>query len=123
MRLKALERFSRVLVLSVAAFVSVAAPPRPGVPASAASPGAYPRQPSRDALKWADRELKRMTLDEKIGQLISVGINATFLHQESEAYKALRRQIEQNHVGGIILFRGPVYESVHLVNQIGRAHV
>lgn len=59
-----------------------------------------------------------MSLDEKIGQLIYVGINATFLNQESEAYRALRRQVEENHVGGIILFRGPVYESVHLVNRM-----
>src|SRR5256714_12251387 len=72
----------------------------------------YSRKPSKDALKWADQELKRMSLDDKIGQLISIGINATFLNQDSEAFKALRHQIVDNHVGGIILFRGPVYESV-----------
>jgi beta-N-acetylhexosaminidase len=79
---------------------------------------AYHRQPSRDALKWADEQLKRMTLEEKAGQLISVGINAHFLNQSSDEFKELRRQVEQNHVGGIILFRGPVYESVHLVNRM-----
>ncbi|PYT03056.1 MAG: hypothetical protein DMF65_05035, partial [Acidobacteria bacterium] len=78
----------------------------------------YSRQPSKDALKWADAELKRMTLDEKIGQLISIGINARFLNQESDEFRELRRQVERNHVGGIILFRGPVYESVHLVNRM-----
>ncbi|HEX8847157.1 MAG TPA: glycoside hydrolase family 3 N-terminal domain-containing protein [Pyrinomonadaceae bacterium] len=78
----------------------------------------YPRRPSKDALKWADNELKKMSLDEKIGQLISVGINATFLNRESEAYKTLRRQVEDNHVGGIILFGSPVYESVVLVNHM-----
>src|ERR671932_1766190 len=59
-----------------------------------------------------------MALEEKAGQLISVGVNARFLNQESEEFKELRRQVEQNHVGGIILFRGPVYESVHLVNRM-----
>jgi beta-N-acetylhexosaminidase len=59
-----------------------------------------------------------MSLAEKTGQLISIGINARFLNQESDEYKALRRQVEQNHVGGIILFRGPVYESVHLMNRM-----
>jgi beta-N-acetylhexosaminidase len=78
----------------------------------------YSRQASPDALKWADAELKRMTLDEKAGQLISIGINARFLNQESGEFKELRRQVEQNHVGGIILFRGPIYESVHLVNRM-----
>jgi beta-N-acetylhexosaminidase len=59
-----------------------------------------------------------MSLDEKIGQLIAVGINATFLNEDSEAFKALRHQIVDNHVGGIVLFRGPVYESVMLVNRM-----
>ncbi|MDT4895331.1 MAG: beta-N-acetylhexosaminidase [Acidobacteriota bacterium] len=78
----------------------------------------YPRRPSKDALKWADAELKKMSLDEKLGQLISIGVNATFLNRESDAYKALRRQVEENHVGGIILFGSPVYESVVLVNRM-----
>ena len=59
-----------------------------------------------------------MSLDEKIGQLICVGINATFLNQDSSAFKDLRHQVQDNHVGGIILFRGPVYESVMLVNRM-----
>ncbi|HEY6046225.1 MAG TPA: glycoside hydrolase family 3 N-terminal domain-containing protein [Pyrinomonadaceae bacterium] len=78
----------------------------------------YSRVPSKNALKWADKQLKRMSVEEKVGQLISVGINATFLNQESEAFKALRHQVVDNHVGGIILFRGPVYESVMLVNRM-----
>lgn len=78
----------------------------------------YSRKPSSDALKWADKELKRMSLDEKIGQLVAVGINATYLNQGSEAFKDLRHQIVDNHVGGIVLFRGPVYESVMLVNRM-----
>ena len=78
----------------------------------------YSPHPSKDALKWADEQLRRMSLEEKIGQLISVGINATFLNQDSDAFKALRHQVEDNHVGGIILFRGPVYESVVLVNRM-----
>ncbi len=78
----------------------------------------YSSKPSQAALKWADKELRRMSLDEKIGQLICVAVNATFLNQDSEAFKALRHQVEDNHVGGIILFRGPVYESVVLVNRM-----
>jgi beta-N-acetylhexosaminidase len=78
----------------------------------------YSRKPSQDALKWADKELKRMSVEEKIGQLIAVGVNATFLNQDSEAFKAIRHQVVDNHVGGIILFRGPVYESVVLVNRM-----
>jgi beta-N-acetylhexosaminidase len=85
---------------------------------SASIPSGYSRRPSKDALKWANDELKKMSLDEKIGQLISIGVNATFLNRESDAYKAVRRQVEEYHVGGIILFGSPVYESVVLVNRM-----
>jgi beta-N-acetylhexosaminidase len=78
----------------------------------------YSAKPTKEALKWADKELRHMSLDEKIGQLICIAVNATFLNQDSDAFKALRHQIEDNHVGGIILFRGPVYESVVLVNRM-----
>src|SRR5690349_15451687 len=79
---------------------------------------AYKREPSSKALKWANEQLRKMSLEEKIGQLISVGVNATFLNQDSDAYRSLKHQIEDNKVGGIILFRGPVYESVILVNRM-----
>jgi beta-N-acetylhexosaminidase len=90
----------------------------PTASSSLVSNTAYPNRPSKDALKWADGELKKMSLDEKIGQLISIGINASFLNQESEAFKAMRRQVEENHVGGLILFGSPVYESVVLINRM-----
>jgi beta-N-acetylhexosaminidase len=78
----------------------------------------YSRRPSNEALNWANKELKHMSLDEKIGQLICVGINATFLNQDSDAFKALSHQVQDNHIGGMILFRGAVYESVVLVNRM-----
>ena len=78
----------------------------------------FKRDPSSAALKWANAELRKMSLEEKVGQLISVGVNATFLNQESDAYRTLKRHVEENKIGGIILFRGPVYESVILMNRM-----
>ena len=78
----------------------------------------FKREPSSKALKWANDELRKMSLEEKIGQLIYVGINAVFLNQDSDEYRELKHHIEDNKVGGIILFRGPVYESVILVNRM-----
>ena len=79
---------------------------------------AFKRDPSSAALKWANEELRKMSLEEKVGQLISVGVNATFLNQDSDAYRTLKRHVEDNKIGGIILFRGPVYESVILMNRM-----
>src|SRR5215204_4061832 len=79
---------------------------------------AYKREPSSKASKWANEQLRKMSIEEKVGQLISVGVNATFLNQDSDAYRTLKHHIEDNKVGGLILFRGPVYESVILSNRM-----
>lgn len=106
-----LNRYFLVLVLI--ALVALPVRPQPAV-----KPNAFKRDPSSKALKWANEQLRKMSLEEKIGQLISVGVNATFLNQDSDAYRTLKHHIEDNKVGGVILFRGPVYESVILVNRM-----
>jgi beta-N-acetylhexosaminidase len=106
-----LNRYFFVLVLVALMALPVRLQP-------AVKPNAFKRDPSSKALKWANDQLRKMSLEEKIGQLISVGVNATFLNQDSDAYRALKHQIEDNKVGGVILFRGPVYESVILVNRM-----
>lgn len=75
-------------------------------------------RPSEKAYKWADKRLKKMSLDERIGQLVHVGINARYQNQDSPEFKELRRQVVENKVGGIIVFVGGVYETVHLMNRM-----
>src|SRR5215213_8334790 len=105
--------FSAILIAILLALAALPARPQAHLKVSA-----YKREPSPKALKWANEQLRKMSLEEKVGQLISVGVNATFLNQDSDAYRSLKHQIEDNKVGGIILFRGPVYESVILVNRM-----
>src|ERR1041384_7673792 len=107
------RNFSIILILVLLCLAAL-----PVVPQEAAKVKPYKREPSSKALKWANDQLSKMSLEEKIGQLISIGVNATFLNQDSDAYRALKHQIEDNKVGGVILFRGPVYESVILVNRM-----
>ena len=78
-------------------------------------------RPSEKAEKWADKQLKKMSLDEKIGQLVHIGINARFMNQDSPEFVALKRQITENKIGGIVVFVGGVYETVHLVNRMQEA--
>ncbi len=75
-------------------------------------------RPSKKAENWADKQLKKMTLDEKVGQLVHIGINARFLNQESPEFQALKRQVVENKIGGITVFVGGVYETVHLINRM-----
>ncbi len=75
-------------------------------------------KPSEKAWKWADKKLRKMNLDEKIGQLVHIGVNARFLNQDSNEFKELKRQVVENKVGGIIVFVGGVYDTVHLINRM-----
>jgi beta-N-acetylhexosaminidase len=112
--LRTLNRYSAAILIAI--LLSLAA--LPARPQGHLKISAYKREPSSKALKWANEQLRKMSLEEKVGQLISVGVNATFLNQDSDAYRSLKHHIEDNKVGGIILFKGPVYESVILVNRM-----
>lgn len=75
-------------------------------------------RPSEKALKWAEKQLKKMSADEKIGQVVHIGVNAQYLSQDSNEYKELMRHIVENKVGGVTVFVGGLYETVHLVNRM-----
>ncbi|MGD9627657.1 MAG: glycoside hydrolase family 3 N-terminal domain-containing protein [Pyrinomonadaceae bacterium] len=62
-----------------------------------------------------------MTVDEKVGQLIHIGINARFANQQSPFFKDLQRHIVENKLGGIIFFGAPIYETTHIANRMQAA--
>ncbi len=74
--------------------------------------------PSEKSWNFADKMLRKMSVDEKVGQLVHIGINARFANQDSEYFQDLKRHVVDNKLGGIILFGAPMYETVHLVNRM-----
>ncbi len=62
-----------------------------------------------------------MSVDEKVGQLIHVGVNARFANQDSVFFKDLRRHVVENKIGGVIFFGAPIYETTHLANRMQEA--
>lgn len=78
-------------------------------------------EPSKKAWAFAEKTVKKMTVDEKVGQLVHVGINARFANQESWFFKDLRRHVTENKIGGIIFFGAPIYETTHIANRMQEA--
>src|SRR5271169_1527418 len=87
-----------------------------------------PRQPAANAA-WVEATLKKMTLREKLGQMLMPYYFGVFTSAESADYKDLLHQVEENHVGGFILgtTRGPlgiersqVYPTAELTNELQR---
>ena len=75
-------------------------------------------EPSKKSWDFAEKTVRKMSVDEKVGQLIHVGINARFANQESPFFQDLRRHVVENKIGGIIFFGAPIYETTHIANRM-----
>jgi beta-N-acetylhexosaminidase len=67
---------------------------------------------------WEDRVLQSLSLRDKIAQMVQVRVPGKFLNRSSPEYQAIAQQVRQNHVGGVVLFAGNVYESALLLNEL-----
>lgn len=75
-------------------------------------------EPSKKSWDFAKKYVKKMTTDEKIGQLVHIGINARFANRESSFFKSLQRDVVENKIGGIIFFGAPLYETTVIGNRM-----
>ncbi|HUA02073.1 MAG TPA: glycoside hydrolase family 3 N-terminal domain-containing protein, partial [Candidatus Aquilonibacter sp.] len=91
------------------------------------SRAAKPARPIGD--NWAEKTLRRMSLREKIGQVLMVPFFGEFASSASTEYAEAIRQVEENRVGGLILAtaRGPmgirrsqVYPTAVIANELQR---
>ena len=56
--------------------------------------------------KWVQATLKRMSLDEKVGQLLVSSFQSTFMSTDSEEFERLAKAVHEYHVGGFHVFGG-----------------
>ena len=71
-----------------------------------------PRTKSAPAasITWVEQTLKKMTLREKLGQMLMVTFFGVFDSAESPEYLEVLHEVQDNHVGGLIIVtdRGPL---------------
>ena len=60
----------------------------------------------RQAQRWVDDTFKKMTLDDKVGQLFMTSIDSMYLASDTERFEALVAKIQELKLGGIIVFGG-----------------
>ena len=73
-----------------------------------------PRSPAE--AKWVNKTLAKMTLEEKVGQMIAWRYNGRFFNRDSDTLRELVELIVKEKIGGLIIFAGEVYETAHLTN-------
>jgi beta-N-acetylhexosaminidase len=77
--------------------------------------------------KWAEKTLRKLSLEEKVGQVFMIWCRASFLNVENPEYVQLREAMQKYHVGsfamtvhvdGPFLLRSEPYEAAELLNRL-----
>jgi len=69
-------------------------------------------------MSWVEKVLRKMSLEEKTGQMIACSYSGQFVNKDSETLKRLEHLIVERKIGGLILFGGQVYETACLTNSV-----
>ena len=86
---------------------------------SASSAGAAaPARPDKQASAWVKKTLAKMTLDEKVGQLVLPGLNGVYTPADSDAFDKLERLVREGRVGGFHVFGGSETLPAALLNPV-----
>jgi beta-N-acetylhexosaminidase len=101
------------------------------LPASAKSKDKYqppgPIHLDHNTVKWAEKTLKKLSLEEKVGQVFMIWVRAQFLNVNSPVYLQLRDAMNKYHVGSFLmtvpydppfLYRNQPFEAAELLNRL-----
>jgi beta-N-acetylhexosaminidase len=90
---------------------------------------AVPVMLDRNAEKWAEKTLRKMSLEEKVGQLFMVWVRTKFLNVDNSQWTEWRNAIRNYHVGGFaltvplddgLLQKSEPFEAAAITNQLQR---
>src|SRR5271165_1863658 len=88
-----------------------------------------PIQLTRERARWAEKTLRKLTVEEKIGQVFMIWCRASFLNVDSPEYQQWLDAMRKYHVGsfamtvhvdGPFLLRSEPYEATELLNRLQR---
>ena len=69
---------------------------------------------------WVAETMAGLSLRDKVAQLVQVRVSGRFINRESPQFQELSDAVRRNHIGGVTLFAGDVYESALLLNDLQR---
>jgi len=86
-----------------------------------------PIHPTRESDKWAEKTLRKMSVEEKVGQVFMIWCRTSFLNVDNPEYLQMRDAMLKYHLGsfgmtvhadGIFLQRSEPYEAAELLNRL-----
>jgi beta-glucosidase-like glycosyl hydrolase len=85
----------------------------------------------REAERWVTQTLAKLSLDDRVGQLLAPAFDSTYLPTDSDEFDRLARVMQESHAGAVIAFGGtepapqvmlnPAYGSVVLGHPLALA--
>src|ERR1041385_8416769 len=72
----------------------------------------------RAKTEWVEKTLKRLPLEEKIGQMIMSRAYGYYYSAQSDEYHRLEHLVKEHKFGSLIFFQGDVYETAELTNRL-----
>jgi len=88
-----------------------------------------PIRHTHDGDRWAEKTLRKLTLEGKVGQVFMIWCRASFLNVESPEYLQFREAMQKYHVGsfamsvhvdGPFLLRSEPFKAAELLNRLQR---
>jgi beta-N-acetylhexosaminidase len=67
---------------------------------------------------WVENQLKQMSLDEKIAQMIFARANGYYISTKSNQYNLLEFLVNQLKIGGLVFFQGDIHTSAVMINRL-----
>jgi beta-N-acetylhexosaminidase len=67
--------------------------------------------------RWVEQTMKKLTLDEKVGQLIVASFDSNFVSTDSDTFDALARLVRDYHIGGFHVFGASIPAPSVLLNS------
>lgn len=104
----------RVAVGMMVAAVSACVPR----PAAAPSPAAGDARPSAGDRRWVEHTLARMTLRQKLGQMMMPWVTGGYLSTDSPEWDRLDGWVERDGVGGVVVSFGTPHEYAARLNAL-----
>jgi beta-N-acetylhexosaminidase len=114
------DRWFRSLIVvmaatSAAACAGASSPPRAPSPAPP-----HARALGREQREWVERTLARLTLRERVGQMVQVWVLGDYTNAADPTFLEVRRWIAEDKVGGITMSLGSPIEVAAKINALQR---
>jgi beta-N-acetylhexosaminidase len=84
---------------------------------------------TKDGRHWVEKTLKKLSLEEKVGQMLNIRYFTDFLNFDGDAYTQFRDTLRKYHIGSVVLtvhvdgptlLKNPPLEVAAIANQLQR---